>query len=222
MFDRIAHRYDLLNHLLSFRRDVAWRRHVVRHLPTSTNLRVLDLATGTGDLLLDLCQVKRVSKGIGVDMAGKMLAFARRKIVGTGFVRSTSLIRGDALRLGFLDNSFDAVTIAFGIRNVARVDAALEEMYRVLRPGGRALILEFSLPPSGLFQKLYRFYLRHLLPRIGAMISGDGAAYRYLHETIECFPYGEAFCDLMRRQGFQRVQAQPLTLGIATLYCGDK
>lgn len=222
MFDRIAHRYDLLNRLLSFRQDVAWRKRLAKLLPERPGLRVLDLATGTGDVLLSLHQCSgRVVSGVGVDMAGNMLAFGRRKIADRGLDQDLRMVRGDAMCIGFQDASFDVVTIAFGIRNVSDVPRALREMRRVLAPGGRALVLEFSLPGNALFRGAYLFYFRHVLPRIGALISGDRYAYRYLNQTVESFPYGEAFCFLMRDAGFERVRAHPLTFGIATIYEGD-
>lgn len=222
MFDRIAHRYDLLNRLLSFRQDVVWRKRLARLLPERPDLRVLDLATGTGDVLLSLYRWSgRVASGVGVDMSGKMLAFGRGKIADRSLGQRLSMVRGDAMCIGFRDASFDAVTIAFGIRNVSDVPCALREMRRVLAPGGRVLVLEFSLPGNPLFRRAYLFYFRHVLPRIGALISGDSYAYRYLNQTVESFPYGEDFCALMRDAGFERVRAHPLTFGIATIYEGD-
>lgn len=222
MFDRIAHRYDLLNRLLSFRQDVAWRKRLARLLPDRPDLRVLDLATGTGDVLLSLHHNSgRVQSGVGVDMAGKMLAIGHEKIAARDLSKTLRMVRGDAMTIAFDDASFDAVTIAFGIRNVLDVCEALREMRRVLRPGGRALVLEFSLPGNALFRAGYLFYFRHVLPRIGGLISGDSYAYRYLNETVESFPYGEAFCALMRDAGFADVRAHPLTFGIATIYEGS-
>lgn len=223
MFDRIAPRYDLLNRLLSGRRDVAWRNRLARLLPEGERLRVLDLATGTADVLLALqARCARVRHGIGVDMAGNMLAIGRRKLVAAGLTPRFLLLRADATRLAIRDEAFDAVTIAFGIRNVADVPAALREMRRILAPRGRALVLEFSLPTSPAIRFLYLHYLRHVLPRLGAIVSGDRHAYRYLNRTVEAFPYGDAFCALMREAGFKDVRAHPLTFGVATIYQGDK
>lgn len=220
MFDRIAPRYDLLNRLLSFRRDVAWRKALVQALPAGDNLRVLDLATGTADVLLSLAAAHgKVRRGTGLDKSAGMIARAKPKITGAGAV--LDLVRGDACGLGFRDASFDAVTIAFGIRNVPDVPAALREMRRVLRPRGRALILEFSLPANAIIRSGYLLYFRHVLPRIGGVVSGDAQAYRYLNESVESFPYGEAFLNLMRDADFRDVVARPLSSGIATLYTGD-
>ncbi len=223
MFDRIAHRYDLLNRLLSFRQDVAWRKLLVKLLPDRPNLHVLDLATGTGDVLLSLCKGRKtVERAVGIDMSGKMLAIGKDKIAVQGLAHKAAMARGDATRLGVDDATFDAVTIAFGIRNVIDVDAGLREMNRILKPGGRALVLEFSLPGNALFRALYLFYFRNVLPLVGGLVSGDHAAYRYLNTTVESFPYGEAFCAMMRNAGFREVQAHALTMGIATVYQGDK
>jgi demethylmenaquinone methyltransferase / 2-methoxy-6-polyprenyl-1,4-benzoquinol methylase len=222
MFDRISHRYDLLNHLLSMNRDVAWRKRMSRHLPDRPNLRILDLATGTADQLLSLFDSSKVRSGVGIDLAEKMLEVGRRKIKQRGLDSALELQIGDAENIPFDDNSFDAVSISFGIRNVIDVPHALSEMHRILRSGGRALILEFSLPKSRWIRSLYLVYFRKILPRLGGLISGDREAYQYLNDTVETFPYGEDFCRLMRAAGFSDVQAIPLTFGIATLYRGDK
>lgn len=223
MFDRIARRYDLLNRLLSCRRDMAWRNKVAAYLPDRPNLRVLDVATGTADLLLSLLgKSKQVGFGIGIDMSPKMLELARVKIAGRKLDDRVSLVRADAERLPFPNNSFDVVTIGFGIRNISDVPKALSEMYRVLKPDGEVLILEFSLPKNWFMQRLYPFHLRGIIPRLGALISGDSYAYRYLNETVENFPYGDQFCRMMTQAGFAKVSAVSLTLGIATIYHGSR
>ncbi len=223
MFDRIAHRYDLLNRMLSFGRDVAWRKRMVRHLKDAPGQRILDVATGTADQLLFIeSRTDRIASGVGIDMAVKMLEIGREKIRKRALSKKYTLREGDAAAIPFDDASFDAVTISFGIRNVEDVRQGLREMRRILKPGGRALILEFSLPGNVIMRKLYLFYFRHVLPRIGSVISGDGHAYRYLNRTVESFPYGEAFCDWMLEAGFQNVRAHPLTFGIATIYQADR
>ncbi len=219
MFDRIAFRYDLLNRLLSMRQDVLWRREMVRNLPPGNDLVVLDLATGTADVLLEFAASPRVSGGIGLDMSANMLAFARKKV---SLKENLGLVRGDAASIGAADGSVDAVSIAFGIRNVPDVREALREMRRVLKPGGRALILEFGLPSNRLFRALYLFYFRNVLPRVGSLVSGDAEAYRYLNRSVEGFPYGEAFCALMRDAGLEKVRATTLSFGIAMLYVGER
>jgi len=221
MFDRIAPRYDLLNRLLSLRRDVVWRNKVARYLPDRDRQHVLDIATGTADLLLSLFDKSdRIHFAVGIDLSPKMLKLGLKKITARKLDDRISLMRADALQIPFPDDSFDAVTIAFGIRNLTDVPKALAEMHRVLKPGGKALILEFSLPRNWLVRRLYPFHLRGILPRLGAMISGDSFAYRYLNETVETFPHGEEFCDMMQQAGFTGVQAVPLTFGIATIYHG--
>jgi demethylmenaquinone methyltransferase / 2-methoxy-6-polyprenyl-1,4-benzoquinol methylase len=223
MFDRIAGRYDLLNRLLSGGTDVAWRRRMARHLPDRPNLNLLDMATGTGDVMLMMEGLSpNLERGVGMDMSAGMLAIGRDKIAARGLQKRFSMVRSDAVAIAAPDNTYDAATIAFGIRNVPDVPKGLSEMHRVLTPGGRALVLEFSLPANAAFRQLYLFYFRNVLPRIGGLISGDSYAYRYLNQTVETFPYGEAFCDLMRDAGFRDVKAFPLTFGIATLYQGDK
>ena len=223
MFDRIAHRYDLLNRLLSFGTDVRWRKRLGKHLPQGDALNVLDLATGTADLLISMKKhCPRVQRGTGVDVSFGMLSYGVPKLHALGLADRFRLVRGDAMRLPLPSDHFDAATISFGIRNVLDVGAGLREMHRVLRPGGRVLVLEFSLPGNALFRTGYLFYFRHVLPRIGALLSGDSHAYHYLNQTVETFPYGEAFCALLRDAGFRDVRAFPLTLGIATLYQGDK
>ena len=223
MFDRVAHRYDLLNRTLSFGQDVRWRRKLSRLLPDRTDLAVLDLATGTGDLLISLYNESgRVASGVGLDMAGKMLQIAQTKLVERMIDDRLALIRADACRIPLREASFDAVTIAFGIRNVVDVPLALKEMYRILNPGGRCLILEFSLPTNSFIRWSYLLYFRHILPRIGSIISGDNYAYRYLNETAETFPYGREFCRLMEEAGFENIREHRLTFGVATIYEGNK
>ena len=221
MFDRIARRYDLLNRLLSARRDVAWRS-LAAHLIRARGAReVLDVATGTADLLMEICREPSL-RGVGVDIAERMLEVGRDKVAAAGMASRLTLQSGDAMALPFEAAQFDAVTIAFGIRNVSDVSQALGEMYRVLRPGGSLAVLEFSIPSGALFRRLYLWYFRRILPLIGSVISGDRHAYLYLNRTVESFPYGAAFEALMRGAGFGRVVALPLTFGIASLYLGTK
>ncbi len=222
MFDRIAPRYDLLNRLLSGRRDIAWRGHLVSFIENERDLCVLDIATGTGDVLLTIFdKCKNATEGIGLDPAEKMLEIAKKKTEEQGLSDKIKYICGNALDLPFEDNSFDVVTIAFGIRNVTDVDRALKEMVRVLRPGGKVLILEFSLPSNSFLRWCYLKYFRYILPIFGAIISGDKKAYKYLNITVETFPYGGEFCSIMEKAGFVKVEAKPLTFGIATIYVGS-
>jgi demethylmenaquinone methyltransferase/2-methoxy-6-polyprenyl-1,4-benzoquinol methylase len=222
MFDRIAHRYDMLNHVLSFRRDIAWRKRTASHLADAPDQVVLDLATGTADLLIALHETGRVKQGVGMDMSSNMLLHGERKIEALGMTGALALREGDATEIPEPDAVYDAVSIAFGIRNVGKTEEALREMLRVLKPGGRALILEFSIPSNPIVRFGYLVYLRHLLPRVGGLISGDSEAYRYLNRTIELFPHGDAFLSLMRRAGFDNPIADPVTFGVASIYRGEK
>lgn len=223
MFDRIAERYDFLNHTLSMGIDIGWRRRMSELLPSKPGLQVLDLATGTADIPLSFCAENAdVSYVLGMDLAEKMLEIGRQKITASGRDGQIELKTGDAMAVPSKDQLFDAATISFGIRNVPNVSTTLEEMFRVLKPGGVALILEFSTPEMPGMKQGYLFYLRHVLPRIGSLISGDDYAYRYLNQTIETFPYGQEFCDLMIEAGFIDVCYEPQTAGIATIYRGLK
>ena len=223
MFNRIAGRYDLLNHLLSFGQDIRWRKKVVDVLPGGADLHILDLATGTGDQLIYLVsQTDKIKQAVGIDLAVDMINIGKKKIKKSGLHALISLEEGDAEHIGYDTNLFDLTTITFGIRNVTNVSRVLSEMYRVLKTGGRTVILEFSLPENIWLQKIYLFYFRYILPLAGGIISGDNDAYRYLNKTVETFPYGEEFCALIRSAGFQNVKSISLTFGIATLYYGDK
>ncbi len=223
MFDRVARRYDLLNRLLSMGIDCAWRKKVASLLPPGGGHHVLDLATGTADQILFLFEKSdKITSGLGLDLAERMLEVGRRKIENRGLSEAIRLETGDAMDIPVEDEQFNVVTISFGIRNLIHVPTALLDMFRVLKPGGRVLVLEFSLPERPWMRKVYLFYLRHILPRIGSFVSGDAQAYRYLNETIETFPHGDAFCRLLTEAGFGNVRAHPLSFGIATIYQGDK
>ncbi len=222
MFNRISPWYDGLNRLLSFRQDVRWRKKLAEFLPQDQPLRILDVATGTADVPLFLLKkLPLIEKVIGIDPARKMLTIGRKKIARNGLDAVVTLFPGEAAWLPFADGVFDAVTISFGVRNVADVPLALREMHRVLRPGGRVLVLEFSLPEEPLFRALYLTYFRNVLPRIGALFSRNGKAYRYLNQTVETFPYGKDFLKLLDEAGFQKLKFVPLTFGIATIYSGE-
>jgi demethylmenaquinone methyltransferase/2-methoxy-6-polyprenyl-1,4-benzoquinol methylase len=223
MFNRIAPRYDFLNRLLSFHGDVLWRKKMAHLLPPRRDQLVLDLATGTGDQIIALFETSdKVKSGVGMDVAEKMLEIGRGKVEKRGLSKVITLKVGDAMNIPADDCQFDAVTISFGIRNMTDVKKALFEMYRVLKPGGRVLILEFSLPHNAFIGGVLLLYLRHVLPHIGSIVSGDSYAYRYLNETIETFPYGEAFCDLLREASFSAVKANPIWFGFPMIYQGDR
>jgi demethylmenaquinone methyltransferase/2-methoxy-6-polyprenyl-1,4-benzoquinol methylase len=223
MFDRMAPRYDLINHLISFGRDRSWRQKVASLLPPYSHQRVLDLATGTADQLLFIFEKsRRVRSAVGIDLSRKMIEIGRRKIEMRGISGNISLIVGSAMDIPADDNQFDAVTVSFGIRNVTDVSGALLEMYRVLKPAGRLLVLESSLPQNRLMRGLCLFYLRHIMPRVGGLLFRDLNAFRYLNDTIETFPSGEAFCDMLKSAGFTALAVHPITFGVVTIYQGDK
>jgi demethylmenaquinone methyltransferase/2-methoxy-6-polyprenyl-1,4-benzoquinol methylase len=223
MFDRIAKRYDLLNHLLSFGQDIRWRKKAGRFLKQNSQQYILDLATGTADQILTLFKhEQQVSSAVGTDLAKEMLSIGRQKLKKANLDEQIVLQEGDVENIMYGEGTFDAVTIAFGIRNTTRVEKSLSEMYRVLRPGGRAIILEFSLPKNPVVKKIYLLYFRYVLPVVGSVISGDSYAYSYLNQTVETFPYGDSFCRLMTQAGFMGVSMHSLTFGIAAIYYGDK
>jgi len=223
MFNRIASRYDLLNHLLSFGQDIRWRKKVAGVLPDGRDLHMLDLATGTGDQLIYLVsETNKIKKAVGIDLAVDMINIGKKKIKKSGLEAVISLEEGDAEHIVYDKGTFDLTTIAFGIRNVTDVRRVLSEMYRVLKTGGRSVILEFSLPEDEWLRRIYLFYFRNILPLAGGLISGDHYAYRYLNRTVETFPYGEEFCAMIRTAGFQNVKRISLTFGVATVYYGDK
>jgi demethylmenaquinone methyltransferase/2-methoxy-6-polyprenyl-1,4-benzoquinol methylase len=220
MFNAISRRYDQVNRLVSFGIDQKWRKVLASHLPEKSNLKLLDLATGTCDQLLEILETGKVEKALGIDLAEGMLALGREKIEASGLQEKVELKVASALAIPVEENSYDCVTISFGIRNVQ--GNCLREIFRVLAPGGRALILEFSLPRNALVKQMHLFYLRRVLPAVGGLVSKQKSAYQYLNKTIEAFPYGEDFLALMEQEGFVDLRAIPLTMGVATLYVGEK
>jgi demethylmenaquinone methyltransferase / 2-methoxy-6-polyprenyl-1,4-benzoquinol methylase len=224
MFDAIAPRYDLLNHLLSAGIDKRWRASAIRSLQLTGCETLVDVATGTADVAL---QARRASPGgaarvLGVDFAGAMLALGLAKVRAAGETRRIALVRGDAMQLPVASASADAVTISFGIRNVQQPDMACREMARVLRPGGRLAILEFGVPRIPGVSTLYLWYFKQVLPQIGRLISGHTGAYSYLPASVGTFPPPDEFMKILRQSGFAEVRAVPLTLGIVYLYVGRK
>jgi demethylmenaquinone methyltransferase/2-methoxy-6-polyprenyl-1,4-benzoquinol methylase len=224
MFDAIAPRYDLLNHLLSAGIDKRWRAKAIRSLRLSGRETLVDVATGTADVALEARRAgpAGAARVLGVDFAGAMLALGRRKVHASGEDGQVVLVRGDAMRLPVATASADAVTISFGIRNVQQPELACREMARVLRPGGRLAILEFGVPRIPGVSAAYLWYFRQVLPRIGRLISGHGGAYSYLPASVGTFPPPAEFMTILRQAGFEEVRAVPLTLGIVYLYTGRK
>jgi demethylmenaquinone methyltransferase/2-methoxy-6-polyprenyl-1,4-benzoquinol methylase len=221
MFDRIARRYDLLNRLLSAGTDVRWRRACVDLLELAQPARVLDLATGTADLLVETLRRDARHRGVGIDLSEQMLRRGAAKLRRRGLDTRARLAAGDAEALPLPSECFDAAMIGFGIRNLGNPLAALAEIRRVLRPGGRLVVLEFSLPP-GWRGAIYRRYFQGVLPRIGALVSGDAGAYSYLPASVARFPAPEAFAALMQAAGFTAVRWRLLTGGIACLHRGER
>jgi demethylmenaquinone methyltransferase/2-methoxy-6-polyprenyl-1,4-benzoquinol methylase len=220
MFSTIARRYDLLNRVLSLGLDGIWRREATRAAYVGGAKRLLDVATGTADLALSLKRYDPSAEVIGVDFAEPMLVLGRQKAARAGL--ELRLEQGDGLALDFPDNSFDALTIAYGLRNFADVERGLREFYRVLRPGGRVVVLEFPPPPEGIFGRLFRFYFLQVLPRLGGWLSGQRDAYTYLPESVLKFPPPEALAALLRRIGFHDVDYRLQTFGVSALHTGLK
>lgn len=219
MFNAIAGTYDRINRILSFGMDRSWRKSMLPFLPKEKTISLLDLATGTGDQLFALLG-PHIASATGIDLAEGMLAHAKEKGKMSPYADRIQWALGDAAAIPYPDQSFDLATISFGIRNVEDPKKALSEMLRVLKPGGQALILEFSLPESAWLKKAYLVYLRHLLPRIGGFFSRSKSSYRYLNETIESFPSGPAFSSWMQEAGFQEASFHTMALGAVTLYRG--
>ncbi|MFD2516518.1 bifunctional demethylmenaquinone methyltransferase/2-methoxy-6-polyprenyl-1,4-benzoquinol methylase UbiE [Salinimicrobium flavum] len=221
MFDTISTNYDGLNRVISFGIDVKWRKKVVKMVSDTNPESVLDIATGTGDLAISLAQTgaKRI---VGLDLSEGMLNVGRKKINEKNLTGKIEMIQGDSEALPFSDNSFDAITVAFGVRNFEDLEKGLEEIYRVLKPGGILVVLETSVPTKFPFKQGYNFYSRNLLPLIGKLFSKDKVAYSYLSESAAAFPYGENFNNILRKTGFSKVEDKPQTMGVATIYSALK
>ncbi|MFZ4618939.1 MAG: bifunctional demethylmenaquinone methyltransferase/2-methoxy-6-polyprenyl-1,4-benzoquinol methylase UbiE [Bacteroidota bacterium] len=221
LFDKIAYRYDLLNHLLSGGVDLYWRRAAVQKLTELRPKRILDVATGTADFALATLRLAP-DEVIGVDISESMLEVGRKKIVQKNLTNKIRLESGEAEALRFSDGQFDAAIVAFGARNFEFLDKGLSEMNRVLRTGGKIVVLEFSRPRVFPLKQLYFLYFKHILPFVGSMISKDREAYQYLPDTVMKFPEGNDFLDRLRTAGFSSLEEQRLTFGIATIYTGVK
>ncbi|MCU1386202.1 MAG: ubiE 7 [Acidobacteria bacterium] len=219
MFDAIAGRYDLLNHLLSAGIDRRWRRRAIRSLQLTGRERVLDLCTGTGDLAIAAVRAQPpAARVVGVDFSSAMLRVGDNKLAKAHLTDRITLVRGDAARIPLADASVDAVTIGFGIRNVERMDAACAELHRVLKPGGRLAILEFAMPDAPVFSGFYRWYTSTVLPIIGRVLSRNGSAYAYLPASISAFASPDEFVKILRQAGFTTISPIRLMLGSVILY----
>ena len=221
MFNNISRKYDFLNHFLSLGIDILWRKKAIRLLKKDAPKLILDIATGTGDLAIEALKLNP-ELVMGVDISEGMLAVGKEKIIRKGLEDKIQLQLGDSEKLLFEDNKFDAITVAFGVRNFENLEAGLEDMNRVLKIGGKVVILEFSKPTKFPMKHLYSFYFKFILPKIGRLVSKDSSAYTYLPESVNSFPDGDRFLAILSKSGFKNTKCIPLTFGISSIYIGEK
>lgn len=222
MFDNISGTYDFLNHFLSLGIDVIWRKKAIRSLLSIKPKLILDVATGTGDFAFESLKILNPDKIIGVDISQGMLKVAKEKIAKRKLQDKIEVQLGDSERLLFEDHTFDAVTVAFGVRNFENLQKGLDDIFRVLKPGGKAVVLEFSNPKQFPVKQLYNFYFNTVTPFFGKLFSKDNSAYKYLPESVAQFPEGQAFVGLLKNAGFSETQVRPQTFGICTIYVASK
>ena len=222
MFDSIAPTYDGLNRILSLGIDRGWRKKMIQALQGGKNMEFLDVATGTADVACDLATSFSDSKVIGLDLSSRMLSRGREKVDARGLSDQVELVKGDCEDLPFDEKEFDAVTVAFGVRNFGDLDAGLKEMYRVLKPGGRLIVLEFTRPKRFPIKNVFNIYFKYVLPQIGRWTSKDPRAYQYLYESVQAFPQNEEFEERLTTAGFPKTSFQSLTFGICCVYIGYK
>jgi demethylmenaquinone methyltransferase/2-methoxy-6-polyprenyl-1,4-benzoquinol methylase len=221
MFNNISGRYDFLNHFLSAGIDVIWRRKAIKLLREIQPKNILDVATGTGDFAIEALQLNP-EKIIGIDISDGMLKVGRKKMILKGYSDIIQLIHGDSENLPFEENKFDAAIVAFGVRNFENLEKGLSEIIRVLKPGGKLVVLEFSKPTRFPFKQVYTLYFKAILPLIGRIVSKDKSAYTYLPESVDAFPDGSKFTTILTKVGFNNTTCKPLTFGISSLYTGSK
>lgn len=221
MFDNISGKYDLLNRILSMGIDVSWRKKVVKSVKKEKPKSILDIATGTGDLAIAMAKATD-AKITGFDLSAGMLEVGKVKVKDENLQDQIEMIQGDAENMPFEDNSFDVITVSFGVRNFENLEKGLNEIYRVLKPGGKLIILEFSQPESFPMKQLYGFYSRSILPRIGKKISKDQSAYTYLPDSVQAFPYGNEMKKILKKSNFVNPYDKKLTFGIASIYESKK
>ncbi len=221
MFDRISSNYDFLNRLISLGIDVKWRKRVVQILIPKKPDRILDIATGTGDLALALNKTE-ASKIVGLDISPGMLAKGKDKVNAQKLENTIEMVLGDSEALKYKDDSFDAVTVAFGVRNFENLELGLSELLRVLKPGGTIVVLETAVPTKFPFKQGYSLYTKFLVPLMGKLFTRDQAAYRYLSDSAAVFPYGKHFNNILKKIGFIEEEDHPQTLGVASIYCATK
>ena len=222
MFDNIAFRYDFLNRFLSAGIDIRWRKEAIRQLKDLDPKKILDVATGTADVAIMSCGILQPEKIIGIDISDGMLELGRKKIHKLGLANVIELVNGDSETIKFTDNSFDAVTVAFGVRNFQHLEKGLSEIKRVLRPGGKLVVLEFSKPKTALIKQLYNVYMKAVAPNVGKLFSKNRTAYKYLDESIKKFPEGQNFTNILDNLGYRNTYCKPQSLGICSIYCGEK
>jgi demethylmenaquinone methyltransferase/2-methoxy-6-polyprenyl-1,4-benzoquinol methylase len=222
MFNNISKTYDFLNHFLSLGIDIIWRKKAINELKKDNPQQILDVATGTGDFAFEALKILNPKKIVGVDISQGMLDIAQQKISKRGLGDKFSIKLGDSEKLPFEASEFDAVTVAYGVRNFENLEVGLADIYRVLKPGGKAVILEFSKPKKFPIKQLYNFYFSYVTPGIGKLFSKDARAYSYLPESVAAFPDGERFVSLMQKAGFKNTKHRPLAFGICSIYTGVK
>jgi demethylmenaquinone methyltransferase/2-methoxy-6-polyprenyl-1,4-benzoquinol methylase len=222
MFNNISGTYDFLNHFMSLGIDILWRKKAIRQLKAQQPKSILDVATGTGDFAFEAIKILKPEQITGVDISAGMLDVAKRKIRERKLDHIFSVRLGDSEMLPFDDNQFDAITVAYGVRNYENLEKGLADMRRVLKPGGKIVILEFSKPQGFPVKQLYNFYFKHITPFFGKVFSKDARAYQYLPESVAAFPDGAAFTQLMERVGFNQTKQITLTFGISSIYTGIK
>jgi demethylmenaquinone methyltransferase/2-methoxy-6-polyprenyl-1,4-benzoquinol methylase len=222
MFDNISKTYDFLNHFLSLGIDIIWRKMAIKELLVDKPQHLLDIATGTGDFAFEAIKILKPKKVMGVDISEGMLAIAAEKIQKRDLGHIFEIQKGDSEKLLFEDNTFDAVTVAYGVRNFENLEKGLSDMLRVLKPNGKVVILEFSKPKSFPVKQLYNFYFTAITPTIGKIFSKDSSAYTYLPESVKAFPDGDAFIALMQKVGYRNTKCRVLTFGVCSIYVGIK
>ncbi len=222
MFDSIAYRYDFLNRFLSAGIDIIWRKNALKELKALDPKKILDVATGTADVAIMASKSLHPEKIIGIDISDGMLDFGRKKIEKLNLGNIIELVNGDSETINFADNSFDAVTVAFGVRNFQNLEKGLGEIKRVLRPGGKLVVLEFSKPKSVGIKQLYNVYMKVVAPGMGKLFSKNRNAYKYLDESIKKFPEGKNFTTILDTLGYRNTYCKPQSLGICSIYCGEK
>lgn len=222
MFNSIAYRYDFMNRFLTAGIDISWRKKAISQLKELAPQKILDVATGTGDVAIMTMRLLKPEKIIGIDISEGMLELGRKKLEKLGLANRIELQTGDSEVINFGDNTFDAVTVAFGVRNFQHLEQGLKEMRRVLRPGGKLVVLEFSKSKNRAFAAICNFYMNVVTPAVGNLFAKNKDAYQYLNDSVQAFPEGQTFINIMNEAGFTQTYLKTLSFGICTIYCGSK